>query len=67
MLETLLQDAEYAFVGPEDKAFIVAFDKEMARLGYTSGGAIGEGYCWGRKMIIYDCSANKDFPSLSLS
>lgn len=28
-------------------------------MGYTSNGIIGEGYCWGRKMIIYTKSGVK--------
>ena len=52
-MKELLKNEAYSFVNEKDKAFIVAFDEEMTRLGYTSGGTIGEGYCWGRKMIIY--------------
>lgn len=52
-MRTLLEDEAFRFVRPEHKDFIVAFDDKMNRLGYTCGGTIGDGYCWGRKMIIY--------------
>lgn len=52
-MKDLLKDEAYDFVSPGDKEFIVAFDTEMNRLGYTCSQTIGDGYCWGRKMIIY--------------
>lgn len=52
-MEALLEEEAYRFVSAEDKRFIVAFDNEMNRLGYTCNKTIGDGYCWGRKMIIY--------------
>ncbi len=52
-MRDLLEDAAFRFIRSEHKNFIVAFDDEMNRLGYTSGGTIGNGYCRGRKMIIY--------------
>lgn len=52
-MQQLLQQDEYRFISDGDKAFIVAFDDEMERLGYTCNRTIGEGYVWGRKMIIY--------------
>lgn len=52
-MKNLLKREEYRFVCSEDKEFIVAFDAEMNRLGYTCNKTIGDGYCWGRKMIIY--------------
>lgn len=36
-----------------DKEFIVAFTKEMSKLGYGFDGKIGDGFCWGKYMIIY--------------
>lgn len=52
-MKELLKNEAYGFVSAKDKEFIVAFDTEMERLGYTCHETIGEGYCWGRKMIIY--------------
>lgn len=52
-MKNLLKEETYSFVSPKDKEFIVAFDAEMNRLGYTCNKTIGDGYCWGRKMIIY--------------
>lgn len=52
-MNDLLKEEAYRFVSSQDKEFIVAFDAEMNRLGYTCNRTIGDGYCWGRKMIIY--------------
>lgn len=52
-MKEILKDEAYSFVSSKDKEFIIAFDAEMNRLGYTSNKTIGDGYCWGRKMIIY--------------
>lgn len=49
----LLSQNEYDFISENNKDFIIAFDAEMERLGYTSGKTIGPGHCWGRYMIIY--------------
>ncbi len=45
-MNDLLRSEEYDFVNSKDKQFIVAFDSEMLKLGYTCNQAIGEGYCW---------------------
>lgn len=58
-MKNLLEDEAYSFVCSKDKEFIVAFDAEMNRLGYTCNQTIGDGYCWGRKMIIYTKSGVK--------
>ncbi len=47
MQDILAQD-QFLFISASDKAFILAFDDEMTRPGYTCGGQIGSGYCWGR-------------------
>jgi len=52
-MKTLLKDEAYGFVKDRDKDFIIAFDSEMERLGYTCDNSIGDGYCWGKKMVIY--------------
>ncbi len=52
-MENLLADARFDSVKAEDKSFIAAFDREMERLGYTCGQTAGDGYCWGRYMIVY--------------
>lgn len=43
----------FNIISPENKAFIIAFDIEISKLGYGFGGNIGSGYCWGKYMIIY--------------
>lgn len=52
-MNTLLQEQRFDFVSSEDKAFMVAFNDEMTRLGYDFGNKIGDGYCWGKYMVIY--------------
>jgi hypothetical protein len=52
-MDTLLDEPRFDYVSTTDKAFVQAFDNEMTRLGYTHGGAIGDGFCWGRHMLIY--------------
>lgn len=52
-MENTLSEERFSFLSADNKAFILAFDKEIAKLGYGFGGNIGDGYCWGRYMIIY--------------
>lgn len=56
---SLIEDKKYEFVGKEGKDFIADFDSEMIRLGYTSNSNIGNGFCWGKYMIIYTKSGLK--------
>ncbi|HOO97447.1 MAG TPA: hypothetical protein PKV16_06865 [Caldisericia bacterium] len=53
MLKTILSTDKYDYITQPHKLFIIAFDKQVENLGYTCGGEIGEGFCWGREMIIY--------------
>lgn len=59
-MKNLLKDETYDFIKANSKNFIVTFDAEMSRRGYTCGKSIGDGYCWGRKMIIYTKSGVKN-------
>ncbi len=52
-MDALLNESRFDFLSPSDKAFILAFNTEMAHLGYDFGGKIGSGYCWGKYMVIY--------------
>lgn len=58
-MENLLKDKQFDFISKDDKSFILAFNNEMARLGYGFGDKVGDGYCWGRYMIIYTKSEVK--------
>ena len=49
----MLGEDRFAFISDRDKAFIVAFNREMTRCGYSFGNHIGSGYCWGRYLLIY--------------
>ena len=52
MIEPLYSD-KFDFISVQDKNFIIAFDDEMRKIGYTCSDTIGPGYCWGKYMIIY--------------
>lgn len=52
-MERLLQSPQFEYLSGQSKTFVLAFDEAMDTLGYTSGGEIGDGYCWGRHMVIY--------------
>ncbi len=58
-MDRLLQEERFHYVSETDKAFILAFDDEMTRLGYEFGNKIGPGFCWGNHMIIYTKSGVK--------
>lgn len=52
-MKEILAKQEFGFMKEEDKEFILAFDAEMEKLGYTCGNEAGAGHCWGKYMIIY--------------
>jgi hypothetical protein len=52
-MQELLREERFDFVAADQKEFIVAFDEAMGRMGYDCGIWIGNGYCWGRYMLIY--------------
>lgn len=52
-MKDLLAEDRFQIISDGDKAFILAFDEQIGKLGYDAGGSIGSGYCWGRYMIIY--------------
>lgn len=52
-MRQIIDRPTYDFISEKDKKFIIAFDEAIKDIGYESGGLIGNGYCWGRYMIIY--------------
>ena len=52
-VKDLLKQKQFNFVSQKDREFIVAFDDNMTKLGYDCGGKIGDGFCWGKYMLIY--------------
>ncbi len=58
-MNTLLQEERFNYVSDQDKAFIITFNDEIARMGYDFGGKIGSGFCWGKHMVIYTKSGVK--------
>ncbi|HCS38564.1 MAG TPA: hypothetical protein DIW44_03130 [Anaerolineaceae bacterium] len=58
-MRRLLSEDRFDFVSAENKSFMLAFDEEISRLGYGFGGKIGEGFCWGRFMVLYRKSGVK--------
>ena len=59
MPPNFLEEARFDFIPEDDREFILAFDRELNRLGYDFGGKIGDGYCWGKYMLIYTRSGVK--------
>ena len=55
----LFNDTRFDFISRKHKGFIFAFDDAMHKLGYSFGGKIGSGYCWGKYMLIYRKSGVK--------
>ena len=58
-MEETLSEERFNIISEPDKAFITAFDKAINNLGYDFGGAIGDGHCWGKYMIIYSKTGAK--------
>lgn len=52
-MKNLLDQEQFNFLSPANKEFILAFNDRMTELGYDFGSRIGDGYCWGKYMIIY--------------
>ena len=48
-----MAEERFNIISEENKAFILAFDNEISKLGYGFGSNIGNGFCWGKYMIIY--------------
>ena len=49
----LLTEPKLKYLSQQDLQFIFAFNDLMDQLGYDFGDNIGEGYCWGKHMLIY--------------
>jgi len=58
-MKDILKEDRFNAISDDDKAFIIAFDNEMTKLGYDSGDKIGSGSVWGKYMIIYRKSGVK--------
>jgi hypothetical protein len=52
-MKNTLSGEQFNFISPENKDFILAFDNEISKIGYSSGNTIGDGYCWGKYMVVY--------------
>lgn len=59
-MENILSEERFNILSEENRNFILAFDKEISKLGYSFGSIIGDGYCWGRYMIIYSKAGVKN-------
>jgi hypothetical protein len=58
-IQDFMKHEKYGFIKKTSKDFINNFDNIMSELGYTSNGNIGNGFCWGKYMIIYTKSGVK--------
>ncbi len=54
-----LTEERFSFISAADQAFIRSFDGELEQAGYDHGGGIGDGYCWGKYMVIYSKTGAK--------
>lgn len=62
-VERFLAERRFDMMKEPDKAFIIAFDKEINKLGYDFGGVIGSGFAAGCElMIIYGKTGIKSRP-----
>lgn len=59
-METILAEDRFNIISAENKAFILAFDEGITKIGYDFGGNIGSGFCWGKYMIVYTKSGVKN-------
>lgn len=53
MITEHMSEKQFDFIGSSDKQFIIEFTKALEDLGYTYGGEIGSGFCWGKFMLIF--------------
>ncbi|MFQ8705370.1 MAG: hypothetical protein ACLR9T_04845 [Thomasclavelia sp.] len=53
MIEKELTDKKFEFINDKDKQFIIMITKELENIGYTYSDVIGDGYCWGKYMLIF--------------
>lgn len=58
-MKNLMAEERFNFITKENKEFIIAFDEEINKLGYSCNNTIGSGYCWGIFMIVYCKTAAK--------
>ena len=58
MLKEQIKFPEFNFICASDKEFIIAFTDELEKLGFCENG-FGNGFCWGRYMLIYRKSGVK--------
>jgi hypothetical protein len=59
-MEKLLNEERFGFISEENKKFIREFSKQINLFGYDFGGEIGNGFCWGKYMIIYSQNGVKN-------
>ncbi len=53
MIEKHMAEKQFDFIHEQDKIFIIEFTKALEKIGFTYGGEIGSGYCWGKYMLIF--------------
>jgi hypothetical protein len=59
-MRNILTESRFSMLAEKEKEFIIAFDNELAGIGYDFGNTIGIGYCWGNYMIIYSKTGVKN-------
>lgn len=53
MIERQMGEEQFGFIAEKDRLFIIEFTEKLEQMGYTYGGTIGSGFCWGRYMLIF--------------
>ncbi|MCQ5129520.1 hypothetical protein NE562_07590 [Butyricicoccus faecihominis] len=53
MIQQQMKEERFACITEKDKGFIIAFTQAMEELGYTYDDTIGNGFCWGKYMLIF--------------
>lgn len=53
MIEVQMADEQFGFMQEKDRNFVIEFTKALEKRGYTYGGEIGSGFCWGKYMLIF--------------
>lgn len=59
MIKEQMTEERFSFMSSRDKDFVVQMTEALEALGYTYGGVIVDGICWGKYMLIFRKSGAK--------
>ena len=52
-IEQQINEEQFDFISKRNKEFIITFTHALESIGYTYGGDIGKGHCWGKYMLVF--------------